>query len=357
MKHLKSFPIFEGNMQDAQYAESVYLNSPEGKDLAAINYYGYRLPRTGYFYVTERYSEYKLEKNLSSKWTATTTTKSRIDLGEFDTVEECFRRIWAWLVIKSGIPKGARIKDYTNWLMNPNCPIWGKALKLDQIDEEYTKELLNESPDIIDDITEIFTSPSWKEKFDIIGVVIGEKYRKKDFCGFYLDKSSIQKGNLESPFLTFWQALDPKIANPKQNYTDWMIIQIPGFRVNLSLRKEFKTKDMGWGIDMKIGDNSLEAIENKVIARYIKKLEKTEVEGYDPGEHPLLRFLIDVLEGKGIDENLFKTICDALAKMVEKDYTKIATIPPMYAKEVARLTGLDDEEVRSIKTSIELGIL
>ena len=64
MKHLKSFPIFEGNMQDAQYAESVYLNSPEGKDLAAINYYGYRLPRTGYFYVTERYSEYKLEKNL-----------------------------------------------------------------------------------------------------------------------------------------------------------------------------------------------------------------------------------------------------------------------------------------------------
>jgi hypothetical protein len=356
MKHIKSFPLFEGNMQDAQYAESVYLNSPEGKDIAAINRWGYRLPRTGYFYVTERYSEYKLEKNLAGKWTATTTTKSRIDLGEFDTVEECFRRIWAWLVIKSGIPKGSRIKDYTNWLMNPNCPIWGKALKLGQIDEEYTKELLNESPDIIDDITGIFTSPSWKEKFDIIGVGIRKQRRKKDYCDFYLDKYSIREGNLGSPFLTFWQALNPEIANPKEIY-NISEIKIPGFSVNLSLRKEFKTKDVGWGITIKIGDNSLEAIENKVITRYIKKLEKTGIEGYDPGEHPLLKFLIDVLEGKEMDENLFKTICDALAKMVEKDYTKIAIIPPAYAKEVARLTGLADDEVNSIKTSIELGLL
>jgi hypothetical protein len=356
MKHLKSFPIFEGNMQDAQYAESVYLNSPEGKDLAAINYWGYRLPRTGYFYITERYSEYKLEKNLAGKWTATTTTKSRIDLGEFDTVEECLRRIWAWLVIKSGIPKGARIKDYTNWLMNPNCPIWGKALKLGQIDEEYTKELLNESPGIIDDITGIFTGPSWKEKFDIIGVGIKEQRRKKDYCDFYLDKDSILKGNLESPFLTLWQALNPEIANPKE-IPNFNRIEIPGFSVNLSLRKEFKTKELGWGIDMKIGDNSLEAIENKIIARYIKKLKKVEAEGYGPGEHPLLEFLIDILEGRGISENIFKTVCDALVKMVGKDYTKITTIPPMYAKEVARLVGLDDEEVNSIRTSIELGLL
>ena len=357
MKYVKSFPLFEGNMEDAKYAESVYLHSTEGRDLHAINYHygGYRLPRTGNFFITERYSEYRIEKNISGKWTATTTTKAKIDIGEFNTVEDCFRRIWAWLIIKSGIPSGARIKEYTDWLMNPSCPVWGKNLPIQKIEEEYIKVLQSNSPGLVSDITKVFSSPAWAARFDLIGL----DYRSHQYSGGYFNFSistySIRGGgNPNAPFLKLWQTFEPDLL-ARYGTTD-VDIQIPGFSVQLSLRKEFKTRNDQGTLRIKIGDSSVEAIENKVIARYAKELAKTPIQGYDPGEHPLLRFLIGVLTDN-VDGDIFKTVCQIFADLVEKDPKLIANIPQVYAKEVAKMTGFGDDEIDAIKMSSEFGLI
>jgi hypothetical protein len=354
MKYVKSFPLFEGNMEDAKHAESVYLHSAEGRDLDAINrHYGYRLPRTGNFFITERYSEYRIEKNTSGKWTATTTTKAKIDIGEFNTVEECFRRIWAWLIIKKGIPSGARIKEYTDWLMNPSCPVWGKNLTIQKIHEEYIKELQSSSPGLVDDVAKLFASPIWKSRFDLIGLEYGARH---GHFSFYVSNYYVQATNKNAPFILLWQTFEPDLFTKRGRSN--MDIKIPSFDVELSLRKEFKTKNEEGFLRIRIGDSSVEAIENKVIARYTKELAKTQIEGYGPGEHPLLRFLITVLtDDINSEDELFKTICQLFADLVEKDPKQIANIPPVYAKEVAKMTGYESDEIDAIKMSSEFGLI
>jgi hypothetical protein len=341
-------------MEDAKHAESVYLHSAEGRDLDAINRnYGYRLPRTGNFFITERYSEYRIEKNTSGKWTATTTTKAKIDMGEFNTVEECFRRIWAWLIIKKGIPSGARIKEYTDWLMNPSCPVWGKNLTIIKIHEEYIKELQSSSPGLVDDVEKLFAGPIWKSRFDLIGLEYGTRH---GHFSFYVSNYYVQATNKNAPFILLWQTFEPDLfTNRGRSNED---IKIPSFDVELSLRKEFKTKNEEGYLRIRIGDSSVEAIENKVIARYTKELAKTQIEGYGPGEHPLLRFLITVLtDDINSEDELFKTICQLFADLVEKDPKQIANIPPVYAKEVAKITGYEDNEIDAIKMSSEFGLI
>ena len=355
MKYVKSFPLFEGNMEDAKYAESVYLHSTEGRDLHAINYHygGYRLPRTGNFFITERYSEYRIEKNTSGKWTATTTTKAKIDIGEFNTVEECFRRIWAWLIIKSGIPSGARIKEYTDWLMNPSCPVWGKNLPLQKIEEEYIKELQSTSPGLVDDIKKLFASRFWKSRFDLIGLDFESHQYSGGHFTFSIYSYYMRATDSNAPFIKLWQTFEPGLFTDARKHSD---ITIPGFSVQLSLRKEFKTKNDQGTLRIKIGDTSVETIERKIITRYVKELAKTPIQGYDPGEHPLLRFLIGVLTDN-VDGDIFKTVCQIFADMVEKDPKQIVNIPPTYAKEVSRMTGFGDDEIDAIKMSSEFGLI
>jgi hypothetical protein len=341
-------------MEDAKHAESVYLHSAEGRDLDAINRnYGYRLPRTGNFFITERYSEYRIEKNTSGKWTATTTTKAKIDMGEFNTVEECFRRIWAWLIIKKGIPSGARIKEYTDWLMNPSCPVWGKNLTIQKIHEEYIKELQSSSPGLVDDVEKLFAGPIWKSRFDLIGLEYGARH---GHFSFYVSNYYVQATNKNAPFILLWQTFEPDLFTKRGRSNE--DIKIPSFDVELSLRKEFKTKNEEGYLRIRIGDSSVEAIENKVIARYTKELAKTQIEGYGPGEHPLLRFLITVLtDDINSEDELFKTICQLFADLVEKDPKQIANIPPVYAKEVAKITGYESDEIDAIKMSSEFGLI
>lgn len=353
MKYVKSFPLFEGNMEDAKHAESVYLHSTEGRDLDAVNYYGYRLPRTGNFFIRERYSEYKIEKNSSGKWTATTTTKAKIDLGEFNTVEDCFRRIWAWLIIKRGIPTGARIKEYTDWLMNPSCPVWGKGLGIDAIEAEYIRTLQSNSPGLVNDITKIFSSPVWKARFDLIGLDFESHQYSGGHFSFSITNYYMRATNPNAPFIKLWQSFEPDLFTGARRNSD---LKIPGFSVELSLRKEFKTKNDGWYLRMKIGDTSVETIENKVIARYAKELSKTQVGTYGPGEHPLLKFLIGVLTDN-VNGDLFKTVCQIFADLVEEDPKQIANIPQVYAKEVAKMTGYEDNEIDAIKMSSEFGLI
>lgn len=354
MKYVKSFPLFEGNMEDAKHAESVYLHSTEGRDLDAINrHYGYRLPRTGNFFITERYSEYKIEKNSSGKWTATTTTKAKIDLGEFNTVEDCFRRIWAWLIIKKGIPSGARIKEYTDWLMNPSCPVWGKGLGIDAIEAEYIRTLQSNSPGLVNDIEKIFSSPVWKARFDLIGLDFESHQYSGGHFTFMISTYYMMATNPNAPFIKLWQTFEPGLFTADRKHSD---ITIPGFSVELSLRKEFKTKEDHGYLRMRIGDTSVETMERKIITRYGKELAKTPIGSYGPGEHPLLKFLIGVLTDN-VNGDLFKTVCQIFADIVEGDPKQIANIPPAYAKEVAKITGYEDNEIDAIKMSSEFGLI
>ena len=121
MRYLQTFAIFEGNMQDSQYLEGLLTSTIEGRDLEKVvragkwnkNWYdsNYRTPKTGNFYISERYSEIQIFKTPTGKWAVTAKTKAQLNLGEYDTAEECLSVIWAHLIIKNGVPAGAKQED------------------------------------------------------------------------------------------------------------------------------------------------------------------------------------------------------------------------------------------------------
>ena len=208
---------------------------------------------------------------------------------------------------------------------------------------------------MVDDLSDIFTSPIWKARFKLLGLDLSE--RQKDYCRFYIDRHRILKdGDENSPFMLLWRALDPGIIDPKR-YTKFEV-NIPWFSVKLSLTKEFKTKKSNWGngIEIKIGDASIETIEDKIIKRYLKELHNSEHKNFGPGEHPLIKFLISVLTDN-ISNDMFIEICGLLAKMVEQDPKKIKDIPEPYLKEVSKMTGFSDDEIDTIRMTSEFGLI
>jgi len=213
-------------------------------------------------------------------------------------------------------------------------------------------ELQSASPNLVDDVTKLFASPVWKSRFDLIGLEYGADHGR---FGFYMSNYYIRATNKNAPFILLWQTFEPDLLKRGRTKDD---IKIPNFDVELSLRKEFKTKKEEGYLRIRIGDSSVEAIENKVIARYTKELAKTQIKEYGPGEHPLLRFLITVLtDDINSEDELFKTICQLFADLVEKDPKQIANIPQVYAKEVAKMTGYKSDEIDAIRMSSEFGLI
>lgn len=345
MRHLKTFAIFEGNMQDSLYLEGLLRTTTEGKDLEQIVRYGkwdnnqwnynYRTPKTGSFYISERYSEIKIEKLPNGKWGVTTKTKANIDLGEYNTAEECLRVIWAYLIIKNGIPTGAKQKEYTKWLLDPNCPVWGKMLGKNEIDEEYIKSLRSSGPPMIESIEDIFTSDEWQSKFDFLGV---EPRRSKERFNLHFSKYNTNPNSL---FIMFAKSIDADYLSKNSKSLD----------IKLSNTKGYKSKvDQGYYLEVVIGDESLEAIENKSMARFLKELDKS-------ADDPILKVIASVLRGSGENDESIKTLVKFAADEVSKDPSILAKIPDQFRSDVAAAAGFTDAEADGISNASNFGII
>lgn len=349
MKYLHSYSIFEAtSMEEAKYIEDLYLNSPEGQDLAAANRWGYRVPRTGKFFVSERYSEYIISKNPDGTWRVTSTAKAKQVLGDFATPQDCFRRIWAWIIIKQGgLPTGKTSKDLTAWLMDPACPVWGKRMEIDEILKEYAKSVSAESG-LVGDISNIFSGPEWQEKFDLLGLrEENDSWLsgiKRSHSEFYMTFTNVFRESSESVLA---------IIMKESLRNDWVRSRaVPYLKVDLSLKKQFLT-DISINndyphVELKVGDLSLEKIETKVLNRYLAELEKSVIGSYQPGQHPVLRFIISIMGGN---------VIDALAGAVERQPALLSKLPSKYTQEVGKLLGYSDDEIDSIAISGDLGLI
>jgi hypothetical protein len=345
MKHLKTFAIFEGNMQDSLYLESLLTSTIEGRDLEKVvrggkwgnDWYNanYRTPKTGSFYISERYSEIKIEKLPNGKWGVTTKTKANIDLGEYDTAEEALRAVWAYLIIKNGIPTGVKQKDYTKWLLDPNCPVWGKALKKNDIDDEYIKSLRSSGPPMVESIEDIFTSKEWQDKFDLLGV---NPTRSEGSFNLAFTHYNIDRGNI---FFLFAKSID----------ADYFSKNTKSLNIKLSNTKGYKAKVLnGYYLEIVIGDESIEAIENKTMSRYLKELDKST-------DDPVSKMIAALLSGPEVNGEIRNTLIKGAADVVSKEPSILAKISDSFRSEVAAEAGFTDSEVNGIKNASDFGII
>jgi hypothetical protein len=99
-----------------------------------------------------------------------------------------------------------------------------------------------------------------------------------------------------------------------------------------------------------IGDESLEAIENKSMARFLKELDKS-------ADDPILKVIASVLRGSGENDGIIKTLVKSAADAVLKDPLILAKIPDQFRSEVAAEAGFSDSEVDGIKNASNFGII
>lgn len=334
-------------MQDSQYLEGLLTSTIEGRDLEKVvrwgkwtkDWYGdgnYRTPKTGNFYISERYSEIQIFKTPTGKWAVTVKTKAQLNLGEYDTAEECLRVIWTYLIIKNGIPKGAKQKDYTKWLLDPNCPVWGKALNKVQIDEEYIKELRSSAgASKVQSLTDLFASNEWQNKFDFLGL---KPDRKEKSFSIHYSKYNVDLNNL---FILFCQSIDPDFLSKNK-------VRVA---VELSNTKTFKSKISSFGsVEITIGDDSLEIIENKVMNRFLKELDKYQ-------DNPIMKAISSILRGSGSEIETMYTVIKFAAAEVEKEPSFLAKVPDNIRSRVAAEAGFSAGEADAIKNSSDFGIV
>jgi hypothetical protein len=242
------------------------------------------------------------------------------------------------LIIKNGIPTGAKQKEYTKWLLDSNCPVWGKMLGKNEIDEEYIKSLRSSGPPMIESIEDIFTSDEWQSKFDFLGV---EPRRSKGRFNLHFSKYNTNPNSL---FIMFAKSIDADYLSKNSKSLD----------IKLSNTKGYKSKvDQGYYLEVVIGDESLEAIENKSMARFLKELDKS-------ADDPILKVIGSVLRGSGENDEsikILKTLVKFAADAVLKDPLILAKIPDSFRSEVAAAAGFSDSEVDGIKNASNFGII
>lgn len=325
--------------------EDVYLKSVAGQDLAAANLWGYRVPRTGKFYISERYSEYLISKNPDGTWRVTSTAKSKQVLGDFVTPEDCFRKIWAWLVIQRGkLPLGKTTKEFSAWLLDSACPAWGKQFNIDQIQEVYAESISKETG-LVTDISGIFTGPEWEERFEIFG-----KYDSEDGAGIYLKRTKnsfelkFEMGMPKSPSF-FKSMIEEAYRKEEIQNISWVV---PTLEIHMSLKKQYKIASSSAVVSIKIGETSLNQIEQRSLETYLKYLRTHQVDNYAPGQNPFLLFTIEVMQGN---------IIQALRGAVQTYPVLVKDLPQKYADEVIKLEGWSEEEIKAIAMSANLGLI
>ena len=121
--------------------------------------------------------------------------------------------------------------------------------------------------------------------------------------------------------------------------------------IKLSNTKGYKSKvDQGYYLEVVIGDESLEAIENKSMARFLKELDKS-------ADDPILKVIASVLRGSGENDESIKTLVKFAADEVSKDPSILAKIPDQFRSDVAAAAGFTDAEADGISNASNFGII
>jgi hypothetical protein len=199
-----------------------------------------------------------------------------------------------------------------------------------------------------------FKKSIWKERFSALGfdlpsMALGQLIFEPDnYC---------KEGK---PFHELENFMDPEpepdYEGPDQVWPVWPTINVPEICVEVNdaegkkVSVEIHGKYNNLFIDG-LTTQSLEEIENIIMKEYIKVLKKAEIQGAAPGQHPVLKMMIDAFEGKiPLDMSYYFSLA------VKHDPVLITKIPKKYLEKVKVLTGFSSDQITGIDSLKDIGI-
>lgn len=351
MRHILTKKLFESSTDDAKKIEQVLMNSTEGKDFMALGRWSHRMPRTGNFWLTPNTisGEFLITRDANTDlWKAVLKAPQVYDRQVenpkggtlFQTIEELLREIWVITVVNSGLMIGKDKLPYEKWLEDPNCPVWNKEMKASEIDTVYLKS--TQKDPIVTDLSTVFSSPEWVRKFDLLGMNKSWAEASGVSIGYQSIHSHADHSSIFVDLI--------KMYGCWQSWGDASFM--PNIRVKRAKKKGFKFSMDFNTLNFVVGLGSIEEIENKVIQRVIKFYREYSLDHRAPGEHPLIKCFIAILQGGDAE-----LIVNEIAALVEKEPTMIKKVPAEYRSEVAKKAGFSDSEADAISNASDFGII
>ena len=363
MKYLKSFSLYEVKSKKPNPNEVLIMdaiaNTSAGKDLAALAK-SYRVDRNGKLILDIR-GKTCVKQNSDGRWEHWQEYGSRIyGRGEGATLEECLRSCWREFILnsrtfrpkdffKNGDLSFLSPKDYAD-KVRPLLPsLEGKALNQEDLRFEILK-IVKEEPnwDPIVDLNFIWDWPQLKEILDFIGLEI--------------EKPGLMVGG--------WQHIRSTIAGKDDCPLNKILPDKSWFNVELIGREEevFKVNSQGWTLQVIIGgDRSKEQDYKKQFMEALIAELKKDKEAYDfttktyskeslPPKIILAGQLIEhgLKHDANIDDSL---VIDTIASTAGNNVSVLAELPSPWRERVMQKKGYTDDEIKSISTSKELGLI
>ena len=344
MKYLKNFALYEAKSKNPNEDEimDAMTNSPAGKDLAAMAS-SYKVDRTGKLVIAGlRGRTYVKPDPAGSRWIHWVEATGRTyGHGAAPTLEECLRDCWKEFILNSTSfrPQGMKIKEYISQIEPVLSSFEGKALNMNDLQFEITKVIKGDpSWNPIRDPSFIFEYPELREVFDFIGLEKVFGYKKHG--GFMIVNYKLLGNN--SPLVQILPYDNNMTGNefgirletvPEDVYQFvHSRLQIGG---DVSKKQEYKDRYMP---DFIAGLNEPEHWSGKPVAQYVIAAGMIEA-------------ALGVNSAKVV-ETIIETIIDLV-----KDVTKLVQFPEPIKSQVMTKLGYEKEDIDSIFTAKEYGVI
>ena len=313
-------------------------NTSAGKDLAAMSK-SFRVDRTGKLIIEGLRGKTCVKQNPNGEWVHWVESTGRsYGEGSASTLEACLRGCWREFILHSQSfrPDRMNIKEYLSKIEPVVSSFEGKALNIDDLQWEIQK-IIDGTPHLnpIRDPSFVFDRPDLQEVFDFIGLKDdrGNFKRKGGFevCHYQILGS-------ESPLL---QILPYPEGNNGATRLSLEATREEGYKIRYTGVWEF-------GGDMTKQQEYKDLFMQDLIAR----LKSDTWRQGDP-------VIQSVVAGGMLEAALNGDAYDMVSVVADhiKDVSELVELPEPLKSQVMAKQGYDPDDIDSISTSKELGII
>lgn len=345
MKYLKSFSLYEAKIKpvdpSVDLIRDAMSNTSAGKDLAAVAK-SYTVSSNGKLVLNGlRGKTYVKEDPLGARWVHWVRSTGRSYAhGSAPTLEACLRDCWKEFVLNSTTfrPQGMKINEYLDKIEPVLSSFEGKALNVADLQFKIMKILYDKTNwNPIRDPSFVLDRPEFQDVFDFIGLKKEEEYIQyggfKTVIYVLLDNESPLAQIL--PWDNDYTQVTIRIeATPEDGYdSSNQIYYRDSFSIGGDLSKQQEYKDL-------------------FMPDLIALLDLPEFRTGKPAIQKILaaKMLQAALNGDSTD------VYDVLDDYID-DASKMAELPEPLRSQVMQKKGYTDDDIKSISTSKELGLI
>jgi hypothetical protein len=369
MKYLKYHPITESKKSMQELLDEID-NTVSGQDLKALCNFDPKI--SGRIYVRPiggPGSKTFIEKDPAGQYIFASLSNG-VPFGTqvHQDAETAFRNLWVYIISKNA-PSGYKKKDLTQWLIDPNNPLWGKGKGINEILENFRKAT---SPAGMAQKEDFFTDPFYSA-LPSIGIIIDSSGRDLvirpemlpgekgivDFLEEFKSTNNMRSYNfLHAPIM--YSALNlnviPKkifdIKSNRKGNIGCLVEDVPAVERKILMK-------IRSSLENHIGRESNFNIYNAIKTVYKEEVEELVIALYEACIKNRIQMIDDFLAGKintGFNQlGNYSGMIEIMAKSVQ-DVTVISKVPPEIARDIFIAQGYTEGQIRSLLAAGDLGI-